>query len=148
MTIAVPTSGGWTFQATLEEDEWHMLWLQTHVRPARSGTLPAHGRAQDRLAHRGEHAGGTGAARGARAREREAAVNVGLRSDFPGESRHSLSAACCRTVVLWMSRLVVGAHADDDARRAIDDVWRSGLAAGDISIWTAPAMLTFGLAVQ
>ena len=27
MTIAVPTSGGWTFQATLEEDEFQMLWL-------------------------------------------------------------------------------------------------------------------------
>jgi hypothetical protein len=27
VTIAVPTSGGWTFKATLEEDEHHMLWL-------------------------------------------------------------------------------------------------------------------------
>jgi len=27
VTIAVPTSGGWTFEAQLEEDEWHMLWL-------------------------------------------------------------------------------------------------------------------------
>ena len=27
MTIAVPTSGGWTFNATLDEDEFHMLWL-------------------------------------------------------------------------------------------------------------------------
>ena len=27
MTIAVPTSGGWTFEATLEEDEWHLVWL-------------------------------------------------------------------------------------------------------------------------
>ena len=29
MTIAVPTSGGWTFEAQLEEDEWHMLWLNS-----------------------------------------------------------------------------------------------------------------------
>ena len=27
VTIAVPTSGGWTFEAQLEEDEFHMLWL-------------------------------------------------------------------------------------------------------------------------
>ena len=27
MTIAVLTSGGWTFNATLEEDEFHLLWL-------------------------------------------------------------------------------------------------------------------------
>ena len=32
MTIAVPTSGGWTLQATLEEDEWHMLWLNAPSR--------------------------------------------------------------------------------------------------------------------
>ena len=29
VTIAVPTSGGGTFEATLEEDEWHMLWLNS-----------------------------------------------------------------------------------------------------------------------
>jgi hypothetical protein len=33
MTIAVPTSGGWTFLAQLEEDEWHLLWLVTRWRP-------------------------------------------------------------------------------------------------------------------
>jgi len=27
VTIAVPTSGGWTLAATLEEDEHGMLWL-------------------------------------------------------------------------------------------------------------------------
>jgi hypothetical protein len=27
MTIAVPTSGGWTLEAQLEEDEHGMLWL-------------------------------------------------------------------------------------------------------------------------
>ena len=29
MTIAVPTSGGWTFEAHLEEDEFGMLWLNS-----------------------------------------------------------------------------------------------------------------------
>ena len=29
MTLSVPTSGGWTFQATPEEDEFHMLWLNS-----------------------------------------------------------------------------------------------------------------------
>src|SRR4051794_9984747 len=29
VTIAGPTSGGWTFEAQLEEDEWHMLWLNS-----------------------------------------------------------------------------------------------------------------------
>ena len=37
MTIAVPTSGGWTFQAQLEEDEWHMLWLVKRYGP--TGTV-------------------------------------------------------------------------------------------------------------
>jgi hypothetical protein len=32
MTIAVPTSGGWTFQATLEQDDHGMLW---HNAPSR-----------------------------------------------------------------------------------------------------------------
>jgi hypothetical protein len=33
VTIAVPTSGGWTFEAQLEDDEFHMLWLvQRHRR--------------------------------------------------------------------------------------------------------------------
>ena len=38
MTIAVPTSGGWTFNATLEEDEFHMLWLVKHY----GGTATPH----------------------------------------------------------------------------------------------------------
>ena len=29
VTIFAPTSGGCTFEAQLEEDEWHMLWLNT-----------------------------------------------------------------------------------------------------------------------
>jgi hypothetical protein len=29
VTITGPTSGGWTFEAQLEEDEWHMLWLNS-----------------------------------------------------------------------------------------------------------------------
>ena len=37
MTISVPTSGGWTFEAQLEEDEWHMLWLLKRYRP--TGTV-------------------------------------------------------------------------------------------------------------
>ena len=40
MTISVPTSGGWTFEAQLEEDEWHMLWLLKRYRL--TGTV--HGR--------------------------------------------------------------------------------------------------------
>ena len=33
VTIAVRTSGGWTFEAQLEEDEFQMLWLvQRHSR--------------------------------------------------------------------------------------------------------------------
>jgi hypothetical protein len=35
MTIAVPTSGGETFEAQLEDDEFHMLWLINRSR--RSG---------------------------------------------------------------------------------------------------------------
>jgi hypothetical protein len=71
MRISVPTSGGWTFEAELEEDEWHMLWLNAPNRVT--------GKRQSRClltavlkigwAYRERVTRGAGAARGARVRQ-------------------------------------------------------------------------------